>query len=284
MGPQAGNLRLREQELLPSEKGAVAGPTSMNHTDAGVQRRVLTKHRLLDFCAGKDVEQKSRAQDPEHAGPRGRGCRPGRDPLIPGAPSSGPDRPSGEHTTSPDALVAATTGGPETPTCRANGPLRARTGRRRLGPGGAGRSERRGSRRWEGGQGAVRRGRCFWEQLRAPRWESDAGASTSWKAALNSPRFQPVPLEKFPSSSATTHICRAEAMPGCSSGPILGGQLALWAGETEVPGRRRAWTTPSRAEVQSRAGEVVVVVVWAGAAALHLAHSWAPAAGGHRHV
>lgn len=38
VGPQAGNLRLREQELLPSEKGAVAGPTTMNHTDAGVHR------------------------------------------------------------------------------------------------------------------------------------------------------------------------------------------------------------------------------------------------------
>lgn len=60
VGPQAGNPRLRQQELLPSEKWAVAGPTSMNHTDAGVHRDRL----LEDFCAGKDVKQKSRAQDP----------------------------------------------------------------------------------------------------------------------------------------------------------------------------------------------------------------------------
>lgn len=128
--------------------------------------------------------------------------------------------------------MAATTGGTETPTCRANGPLRART---------LAKAWSRGS--WAlrapglqtvGGQpGCCEKGPVLLEQLRAPRWEWDAGASTSWKAALNSPRFQPVPLEKFlpalqPRTSAELKLCR-----GCSSGPILGG----W-GAARALGRR----------------------------------------------
>lgn len=96
VGPQAGNLRLQEQELLPSEKGASGG--TYVHEPHGCwcpQRRVLTKHRLLDFCAGKDVKQKRRAQDPKHAGRGGVAAALGGTPSHLGRPVAAQAGPPG---------------------------------------------------------------------------------------------------------------------------------------------------------------------------------------------
>lgn len=212
------------------------------------------------FCAGKDAEQESRAQGRRqeagrHAGAWG--------PRTPGAPSRSPGRPPGAHTQ--PRCARGRHHGTETPTCRAHGAVRARTGRRRRGHGEPWRREV--------GRGAVRRGRRLWEPQREPGWESELLRAGKQRPTLLG--CSPFPVRR-PLPALKLYICGAKATRGgvlLSTGPVLGAGSAP-AGPRPAEGAKRGPPPPGQRSNRGpgRAG--------GGRERLHLAHSWARAAAG----